>query len=308
MFYYGLWTSDCAARVRIAFMLRSLLLAALVALFLVVGCRTSEPKVGGVIPERLYARVASLSPNTTELLALLNAERVLVGRTASCDSPVTIRAVPIVANPKPDIEKMLERQVELVIADKNLLSDESAEKIKAAGIEVLRLEFNSIQDWIDNVVLLGDMFLKQKVASEKVDAVLRSQSLAKSQPLSPVPKVLVAMGGNQPWAAGVESFQADIVRAAGGEPVGPPGVNYSRVGPEQVLQWNPDVIFVSDDPNAYTLASWKGTNAGKRGLIIEVNPNLLLRAGARVADLIGGLHTELRKIVYHEDSKVESKS
>jgi len=56
----------------------------LLAVTLVVGCKPAPEGVRFPIRPKMYRTVASLSPGTTEVVASLSYNIVLVGRTASC--------------------------------------------------------------------------------------------------------------------------------------------------------------------------------------------------------------------------------
>lgn len=265
------------------------------ALFAAVlaGCSPPQPTVGGELPNKIYARVISLSPSTTEWVSMLLAENVLVGRTAVDTQPVSIRGVTIVANPRPDFEKIVKMQPDLIIVDENVINPADLAKLRQlAGpnkFEVVAFRVNSLKDWEESVWKLGALLNQFAEASKRVDAVREAAERFKTPVSARRPKVLVATGSSNPWAAGTESFQADVVRAAGGDPVGPAGQKFSPVNPEQILAWDPDIVFVDEPAAKYVAPEWKSIKAGKTNNIYEVNPDLLLRPGMRVDDLINGL-------------------
>ncbi|HWP31308.1 MAG TPA: helical backbone metal receptor [Fimbriimonadales bacterium] len=261
-----------------------------------MGCGEKPAEYGGELPKQVYGRVISLSPSITELMAMLNLEKILIGRTAVDDSPQSIVDIPIVANPRPDFERIMAIRPDLVLADKHLLNPADEKRLRELNLNLKIIEIDSVEDWKRTVLELGNLFLEQSLASRKVDEVDEAIARAKSDPIEPKPKVLVAMGGSQPWVAGTDSFQADVVRNAGGEYVGPKADKFVQVTPEQIIAWNPDIVFVSDDPSMYYKdKAWSLTEAGKRKRIIGVKANLILRPGARVADLIDSLYGEMKR-------------
>ncbi len=279
---------------RIALMLGRFVLVILSVGLLLGGCGKEPIQVGGELPEKLYGRIVSLSPSTTEIIALLGLETKIVGRTAACDAPETIRDRPIVANPTPNVELIISLQPDIVIFDASLFSgdDPAIVKLEEAGLEIRPVDINSVDEWRDVVVDLGNLLSQQVAASKEIDKLTASLHKGK---LDPQPSVLIAMGGSQPMVAGVDSFQGDVARKAGAVSVGPASNRFETVNIEQIASWNPDVVFVSDDPNVYlSNAGWAATNAGRNGRIFRVHPNLLLRPGARVADLIGSMHDTMR--------------
>lgn len=261
-----------------------------------MGCGEKPAEYGGELPKQVYGRVISLSPSITELMAMLNLEKVLIGRTAVDNSPQSIVDIPIVANPRPDFERIVAIRPDLVLADKHLLNPADEKRLRELNLNLKIIEINSVEDWKRTVLELGNLFLEQSLASRKVDEVDEAIGRAKSDPIEPKPKVLVAMGGSQPWVAGMESFQADVVRNAGGDYIGPDADKFIQVTPEQIIAWNPDFVFVSDDPSTYyNDKAWSLTEAGKRKRIIGVKADLILRPGARVADLIDSLYGEMKR-------------
>ncbi|MGI8923254.1 MAG: ABC transporter substrate-binding protein [Fimbriimonadales bacterium] len=265
--------------------------------FAVAGCSKAPRQYGGELPEKVYGRIISLSPSTTELIAMLNSGHLLVGRTAVDTKPDTIKAITIVANPRPDIEKIIKLQPDLIVVEENLINPVDLAKLKEQkGFDVVTFDINSIDAWVETVWKLGALTQQYSQANDRVDALMAVVGSAKATPLDPKPRALVAMGGNQPWVAGVDSFQADLVRNAGGEPIGPPGDKFAQVNPEQVLAWNPDVVFVSDPPAQYSGPAWKGIKAAKAGRIFQVNPDLLLRAGADVQAVLSAMSREFQNM------------
>jgi iron complex transport system substrate-binding protein len=269
------------------------------AVVFLAGCAKAPAKpYGGELPDLVYGRVISLSPNVTELITLVNADHKLVGRTSRCDYPDTpsLRATPIVANPNPDMDKIIRLQPDLIIVDQNMVNPSYLEQFKRANIEVLVLKINSVKDWIAAVETIGNKLLMQKQASDVVDEAKTAMHLGETDPIVPKPKVLIAMDAERPMAAGLQSYQADVVRVAGGEPVGPDADKFVPISPEQIVQWNPDAIIVPGMPDRYLHSpAFAATKAAKNGAVIGVNENHLLRAGAKLKDLIRAVHQELMR-------------
>jgi ABC-type Fe3+-hydroxamate transport system substrate-binding protein len=281
-------------RATMPFMKRMLPFVALLSVF---GCQTETTPIGGTVPDKVYARVVSLSPSVTELVALLNATNVLAGRTSGDNRPNYIKQVTIVANPSPDIEKIVQLQADLVIAEENLINPNELQKLKEIGsFDVEVIDIDSLEDWEEAVYRLGALLQAHTRASEVVDRVQQAISNAKLPDSMYKPKVMVAMSPTTPWVAGTKSFQADVVRAAGGEPVGPDADRFVATNPESIVQWSPDILFVSDDPEKFSGAPWSTTRAGRAGEVLEVYADILLRPGADVERLIEAMSKEIRRV------------
>ena len=63
-------------------------------------------------------RCVSLSPALTELVCHLQKEHCLIGRSVSCDRPVSVKKLPVAGDfAKPDLEKLAKLKPDLVLAD-----------------------------------------------------------------------------------------------------------------------------------------------------------------------------------------------
>ncbi|MDQ2987161.1 MAG: helical backbone metal receptor [Armatimonadota bacterium] len=269
----------------------------LVLFLIVAGCNAPPSQIGGKLPEKVYARVISLSPSLTELVALLNSTNLLIGRTAGDERPAYIKQITIVANPLPDIEKIVKLQPDLIIVEENLINAADMAKLKGLkGIDIEVFNIDSIKQWEESVWKLGNLLQSHTRASDVIDRVHQAQANATLPKSMYRPKVLVAMSAAPPWVAATGSYQADVVRAAGGEPVGPSGDRFFAVNPEDVVKWNPDIAFVSDSVGKFSGPAWGATRAGRDSEVLQVDPNILLRTGADLEKLIDAMSKEIRRV------------
>lgn len=267
------------------------------ALLIASGCGEAPSQIGGTMPDQVYARVVSLSPSLTELVGVLNATNLLVGRTAVDTSPPVIRNVTIVANPTPDIELIIQLQPDLVLVEENLINPAALDKLRAQDkIDVEVFDIDSMADWEEALYRLGNLLQAHSRASQVVDRVEQAKANARLPAGTEQPRVMVAMSASPPWVAGVNSYQADVVRAAGGIPVGPESDRFVATNPEEVVRWDPDIVFVSDTVDKFAGASWGATEAGKRGEILQIHPDILLRTGSELERLINAMSKEIRRV------------
>jgi iron complex transport system substrate-binding protein len=239
----------------------------------------------------------SLSPSLTELVAVLNSTQLLVGRTSVDTRPNFISHVTIVANPTPDVEKIIKLQPDLVLVEENLINAQQLEKLKQQkGFHVEVFDIDSIEDWRNTVARLGSLLQAHARASEVIDRVHQAQARSVLPASMYKPKVLVAMSASPPWVAGTKSYQADVIRAAGGEPVGPDADRFVPVTPEMVVKWNPDIVATSSDSANYSGPGWSSTRAFRDGDVLQINEDLLLRTGGDLEKLIDALSKEIRRV------------
>jgi ABC-type Fe3+-hydroxamate transport system substrate-binding protein len=211
--------------------------------------------------------------------------------------PAYVRHVAIVANPLPDIEMIVKLQPDLVLVEENLINPAQLAKLQSQkGLDIEVLNIDSIQDWEAAVTKLGSLLQAHSRASEVVDRVHQAKANAIMPKSMYRPKVMVAMEGSPAYVAGTKSYQADVVRAAGGDPVGPDSDRFVPVNPESIVRQNPDMIFVSAEVGEFSGPAWSATRAGKDGEIIQVNADTLLRTGADLEQLIGAMSKEIRRV------------
>lgn len=270
-----------------------------------VGCESNAPVVGGKARQTRVTSVVSLSPSTTELIQSLSPTGILKGRTQADNFPANIPA-PIVASVKPDYEKIKSLSPNLIVYDASLYNDQDVQKLKALGFPLFPIDANNIDGFDDEVLKLAEQIGAETNASDYVDRIVASRSTAQADPINPKPKVAVMLvgQGTEDSIDGTDSFQADVVRAAGGDVVGPKVDHFVPLSPELLVSQNPDAIVIGVDktnPDAAAkavsalladprLKSVKAI-AGKR--ILPIDADVLVRRGYRVDKLIDGLHKAL---------------
>lgn len=288
-------------------MLRSLQIVLLAGLLLAAGCAPPELTVGGQPRKKLYKNVVSLSPSTTEILLLFcNYRGIVKGRTAADNYPEqSVGRIPVVASVKPDLEKLKSIGTDLIVYDESLYNEADVQKFKSLGIDTFALGGATVEEFADELHKLGVLIGGETNLSEYVDKIHRSIALAEGEPLQPKPKVAVLLpgAGGGHYIAGAKSFQADVVRVAGGDPVGPEADRFVPANPEQLVSMNPDILVIPvskkaveaersvnavlQDPKLKSLAAVTGRR------FVPIDQDIILRRGARVERLIEGLHKGL---------------
>jgi len=252
-------------------------------------------------------RIVSLSPNLTEMIASLGAEKMLVGRTSACDRPESVKSLPAVGTfDTPSMEALLAVRPTLVVAEA-LRNPADAEALRSFGIRVELFPAANFDDCFRNLERLGAL-LGRKAKAEKMVTRARRQFEAWREadaglPDRRRPKVLVAIGVAPVITAGKPSFLTSMIELAGGRNVAAgEDHNYFNCSLEQVALWNPDVIFAPGLPaeklrELEQSPAWSGLSAVKRGNVItDFDPDLLYRLGPRSLDGIEALRERLKKL------------
>lgn len=278
-------------------MRRLIALLLLLVLFL-AGC--GQPQTVGGKPRKTQIHTAiSLSPSTTELIFGNVSSIRPVGRTAACNWPNAISQVEIVADVKPNYERIAQIKPDLLVYDASIYNEADIAKIKQLGLNTLEMNVHTVNDYIEFLYKLGAEIGAESVMSQNADKVYEKvkQNLGTAPTVKPKMAILLPNGSAEYMIAGLKSFQADIVRNSGAEPVGPDADKFVTASVESLIQMDPDFILVPTggdtvlaDPRLQSLKAVKS----KR--VAVVDSDILLRAGYRVDILLNQLGTLVRKI------------
>ncbi|WP_186843788.1 ABC transporter substrate-binding protein [Acetobacterium tundrae] len=148
------------------------------------------------------------------------------------------------------IEELIKNKPDVVF----LRSGDDIDKIKEAGIPVVMIDYknNSINDMVDAVTLVGSILgdSETKQAAKYKDFVTKNvdkiNSVTSKVSDAQKPKVLaLSVTGSKLSTWGSNIIQNEEIKIAGGVNVAENDISGSKeVSMEQVLQWNPDDIFL----------------------------------------------------------------
>ena len=234
-----------------ATMLRALLLS-LFACLILFGCTPGAQEVKYEPRPKVYNSAVSLSPGATELLGSVSYNVPILGRTAACNFPPNVKGAPVVAQVKPDYEKIKSLNPGIVIYDASLYNDQDIAQIKTMGIDTFAFKAKTIDEFVEEVRQFGSLMSAEMDASTYVDKILAERKVAQANGLNPKPRVVLLMAGagGEHYIAGTKGFHADAIRAAGGEPVGPEQDRYVPIDAEALIKLNPDMILTAGSPDA----------------------------------------------------------
>jgi len=275
--------------------------------FHLYGCGPKLTVIGGALPKTHVLKEISLSPSTTEILGTNGVYGTLKGRTASCDYPPSVKSLEIYAYTKPDYEKLRAAQPDLVAYDASLYSPAEIAKLKeTVGADKL-FEFHAqtIDEFETELRDLGRIITSPMSISTYIDKINMERATARSKPPAKPPKVAAFSGT---LINGTKGFLADVIRASGGEPVGPDVNRFVANNPETLIQMNPDIILLGVDFNQFGPKKEQRMAAGQKAIdgftadprfkaikavaskdVYPVDASVLLRQGGRVDQLINAL-------------------
>lgn len=244
--------------------------AALSALLLVLcaGCGSAGPLVPASTGKP--ARIISLSPSTTEILYGVGAFGRVVAVSDYCSYPPEASTLPRVGGwNNPNMEQIASLRPDLVV-----FSDAQAQfvkdKVEAAGIRTLSVPSQTLEHAYESIELIGRATGEEEAARRLLEQTrmsvetvrLTTERLPKRRVLCVVDRVPGTL--RDLYTAGGDSFIAQLIRVAGGEPISPPArVGWGKMQKEAVVALDPDVILdlmmhkESGSFDEDTLAVWK---------------------------------------------------
>lgn len=301
-------------------------LALLASCFLLLaGCGPEMQHIGGKDRPKEYRAIVSLSPSLTELIGQYGDMTRLVGRTAADNYPLFLSSNPklqvVVSGVKPNYEKIRSLNPDLVVYDKSLYNEDDVAKLKDLGVELFEFDADTLDDFIRELYRLAKTVGGELQMSEYVDKINAARSAATELTGGRKPKTAVLMGGDggEFMILGKDSFQAEVLTISGAEVVGPASDEFVPLNAEALVGWNPEVILIASEaamkqwaemaptqslkdqrtgavlaprvaPEALLRdARLASTTAIQKKQIASLNPDVILRKGARVDRLIDGV-------------------
>ncbi|OEU68615.1 MAG: adenosylcobinamide amidohydrolase, partial [Desulfobacterales bacterium S5133MH16] len=187
------------------------------------------------------------------------------------------------------------------------------EKFGHGKCKLINLETDSIAESYKNILLLGRIFNKEKQAAILVDEIKKQLRII-SEKVNRIPdskrkRVLRLMGRGPVMTPGDDSFQNEMIRAAGAIPpvLGKKG-NIVVITKEEWLTFNPQVIYGcgGDRETAkkfFNRPGWKDVDAVKNGKIFYFPCDLTCRAATHTGYFVSWLAS---RIYTDEFSKKEN--
>lgn len=220
-------------------------------------------------------RVVSVLPSATEIVFALGHGAELVGRSAECDYPPAAEQLPVVMRPRVDDSSRTSSQIDQRVraeraANESLYSldvdqlarlrpdllvtqdlcgvcsvtgDEVRTACAAAGVhpEILSLSPRTLEEVWSSIEKLSDA-LRDGPAGRRLADRLRTRAPRPAG--NPRPRVAIVEWLDPPMLAGL--WTPEIVRAGGGEPLGPrPGAPGERTTWSSLAAEGPDLVILS---------------------------------------------------------------
>jgi iron complex transport system substrate-binding protein len=263
-----------------------------------------------ISPTNLPNRIVTLSPNITEIIFALGLGDKVAAVSNECDWPIEAKTKSKVGSFwQPNTEAIIAAKPDLVVCESFPQQKEVAETLKRAGLNVLSLRVESIEELFTAIARIGQAAGCPEKGEQLVADIKRQidQIRAKSSSAGKV-KVLWIMQAEPLRVAGTNTFINQIVELSGGQnAIGPTIDQYPSVGTEEILTCGAEVIIQSamgtEDIAKQQAAAEKfwsryaNLPAVKDKRIYVIDPDTVLRLGPRLPEgaqaVVTCMHPEL---------------
>ncbi len=232
----------------ILFYILPISVATLTGIFVSSIWNLAKPNPNPTITQKDSEKIVVLSPNLTEIVFALGLGDKVVGISSDSDWPAEAKTKPKMGSFwQPNIEAIIAAKPDLVACESFLQHKEAAETLKRAGINVLSLRVESIEELYNTILSIGQAagcpdkaeLLTTKIKSD-LDQIRAKVSSAKKV------EVLWSVQTEPMRVVGVKTFVNEIIEIAGGQNViAPTGDQYPSVGTEAILTSGAEVIIQS---------------------------------------------------------------
>lgn len=255
-------------------------------------------------------RVVSLIPSLTESSYEVGGGDLLVGATRFATFPDAAAKLPRVGSYIAlDIERIVKLKPQLCLAAKDGNPKAAVERLEALGIPVYVFDPQSLEEVVDTVVRLGDIYQTESQAASlaasyrnRLDRVARQL-----KDLKELPRVFFQIDAQPIFSAGSDTFLHQLLVRSGAINLAADRTGYPRYSWEELLVLKPEVVLLASMGGGYSeqelLARWEAwpqIPAVKNQHLYVVDADLFDRPSPRLIDaleyLVGLLHPELGKV------------
>ena len=237
-------------------------------------------------------RIVSLAPHLTENLYAAGAGGKLVGAVSYSDWPEAAKKLPRVGSyDRVDLEAVLARKPDLVVAWYSGNVPAHLAKLKALGIPVYVSQPNHIDDVASEIERLGVLAGTDAAARQAAQDFRSRHAALKARYASKPPVRTFYQVWNQPlMTVNGEHIISDVIKLCGGENIfAALGKLAPAVTEEAVLAANPEAIVASGMGESRpewldAWKRWKQLTATARDNLFFVPPELLQRHTPRLLD------------------------
>ncbi|WP_448382157.1 ABC transporter substrate-binding protein [Desulfosoma sp.] len=269
-----------------------------------ISVQDHNPELTHVALPKKPNKVVSLVPEITQVLCALGVGDSVVGVTWLDTYPPEVTQKPIVGGfLAPSIERIMALDPDVIFVSP--LHQDVRRRLAEGPYRTIELRSESILDLYRNIEFLGTLFDRQAQAEELVLKMRHKFDLVSRKvhkvPVAERKRVMRLMGRDHVMAPGDDSFQNDVIRAAGGIPPqwGKTGAAV-EVPLEDWLTFNPQVLYGCEAERVIAdkiskMPGWKDVEAVREGRISFFPCELTCQAAVHTADFAAWLASTIYK-------------
>jgi iron complex transport system substrate-binding protein len=246
-------------------------------------------------------RIVSLAPSNTEIACALDACDRLVGVTDFDDYPPEVADITdVVIGAQVDVEKVVATDPDLVLAGGNELTPSAViDQLEELDVAVLALYPESLDEVYADIELVGRALGRGDDAQALIDDMrTTADDVSDAVAGADRPRTFyeVSVFEGTIYTAGDGSFLADLIAAAGGEPI--TGDAVGTIALEDLVDADPELILLGDasyDPSVTPDAvaarpGWSQMSAVQNNRVVSFDDDLIVtRPGPRIVDGLAAL-------------------
>jgi iron complex transport system substrate-binding protein len=245
-------------------------------------------------------RIICLTEETVETLYLLGRQDFIIGVSQYVERPAEAKRHPVVTQfIRSDIEKIVEMKPDLVIGFSDLQKDIASQLI-GRGLNVLVTNQRTLNEILNNILLLGRLVGEEKKAVELVNGFREKLATYQNKNYQHRPKVYFEEW-DHPRYSGI-GWVSELIHATGGENIFAEKAGAMardrEVTDEEIKAKNPDIIFGCWCGKPVKLESFEKrypeVNAVKNQKLWELDPAIFLQPGPAL--FVDGLDQMFEKI------------
>jgi len=258
--------------------------------FAALACRDEPP------PPPSAARVVSLTPSATEIVAALGATDLLVGVDEYSTYPPEVAKLPRVGSfLSPNLEVIVRLKPTLVIVDD--IHARAAGALQEAGVTTVECAMHALPDVKTALATIGARLGRSARGAQVVAAIDAALDAAAAHKPARRPRVLVVIdreagGLGNLVAAGPGSWVDELLAVVGGDNVlAPAGVRYPKISLEEVLRAQPEVILDLSFAGRSDISAWReaAVPAVAANRVVALADPFLIAPSPRVAEALAVL-------------------
>jgi iron complex transport system substrate-binding protein len=223
--------------------------AVLLAVVLVTTQLVAMPHAAAAAPApgREPGRIVSLAPSVTETLFALGVGSRVVAVSDYCDYPPEARRLPKIGSfLDPSIEAIVAQRPDVVIGVPSPGNHTAVETLQNLGIRVAVSDPEHLADLAPVTRMIAAAAGVPEAGERLIAEIDRGMDAVRARVATQPPRrVLMAIGQDPLVAVGDTSFLGELIVAARGINVAPPGNPWPHVNVEYVVARDPEVIIDS---------------------------------------------------------------